>query len=68
MEVLEKEFAGLRCCCLELDKKCCEVESCEFHQALNANIMGLGDYNLMQIFSRDCQLVFFNYECFARPL
>ena len=50
MEILEKELAGLSCCCLELDKKCREIESCEFHQTLNANILGLVDLNLMKFF------------------
>ena len=50
MEIVENEFVGLRCCCLELDRKCREIESCEFHQTLNANILGLGDPNLMTFF------------------
>ena len=50
MEIWEKEFAGLRCCSLELDRKCREIESCEFHQTLNANILGLGDLNLIKFF------------------
>ena len=65
---IEKEFAGLRCCCLELDRKSCEIESCKFHQSLNVNILGLGDPNVMKTISRDCLLVFFKYECCARQL
>ena len=37
---------------LELDRECREIESCECHQTLNANILGLGDPNLMKIFLR----------------
>ena len=51
MEILEKKFAGFCCCCLELDRKYCEIESCEFHQTLNANILGLRDSNLREMFS-----------------
>ena len=51
MEILEKEFADLRCCCLELDRRCREIDSCEIHQTFNVNISGLGDPNLINIFS-----------------
>ena len=37
-------------CCLELHRKCYEIESCEFHQTLNANILGLRDSNLIKNF------------------
>ena len=50
MEILEKKFAGLCCCCLELDRKCREIKSYEFHHTLNANILGLGDPSLMKFF------------------
>ena len=68
MEILENEFAGVRCCCLELDKKCREIKSCEFHQTLNAHILRLGDPNLLKFFCGDGQLASLNYECFARSL
>ena len=51
MEVLKKEFAGLGCFCLELGRKRREVESCEFHQTLNASILGHGYPNLLKKFS-----------------
>ena len=56
MEISEKELVGLRCCCLELDRRCHEIESCEIHQTFNVNISGLGDPNLVKTFSGDGQL------------
>jgi len=50
LEILKKELVSLRCYCLEFDRKCYEIEICEFHQTLNAHILGLRDPNLMQIF------------------
>ena len=49
-QILEKESAGLRCCCLKLDRKCREIESCELNQTLTANILVLGYPNLMKFF------------------
>ena len=54
MEILEKEFAGLRRCCLELDRKRRELKGCEFHKTLNAKILGLRDPNLMKLFLLRC--------------
>ena len=34
-----------------IDRKCREIEICEFHQTLNGNIFGLGDPNLVKKFS-----------------
>ena len=68
MKISQKELVCLRCCCLEFDRKCYEIECCQFHRTLNANILGLRAPNLMKFFLGDGQIVFFNRQCLAKPL